>query len=354
MSIINIYDVYGFLKTAKFKQNLYPIESSGFPVGGIHYLLRHLISDLMERESVVCCFDGQGSEKSFGRVEGYKANRKKDAWVLVQADFLFDFLRQCGIPCYRGYGEADDHIFSFIEANKSLLNKGIKMRIHASDWDLVHNVDERGVSYYTCNSNTSNVCYSNYSEEVGLCDEPIMFNTVTAYKVFCGDRSDNVGTFTSENGIKGIDLYRSYKNALNATGTYISGAVSRSRELLEHFVSRINLTENDLIKLNKRMDTFFPRNLISKVGEYKYVYKEEVDLLKLFKYCLALRDFNCVKIIKNNYKFSVADDDEDISDYKAKLYDLGLEYKNGTYQSDRNIKFNQNERFGEIFDAKGV
>ena len=25
MSIINIYDVYGFLKTAKFKQNLYPI-----------------------------------------------------------------------------------------------------------------------------------------------------------------------------------------------------------------------------------------------------------------------------------------------------------------------------------------
>ena len=45
---------------------------------------------------------------------------------------------------------------------------------------------------------------------------------------------------------------------------------------------------------------------------------------------------------------------DDISDYKAKLYDLGLEYKNGTYQSDRNIKFNQNERFGEIFDAKGV
>ena len=80
---LQILDVFPYLHTAASV----PQKCKTFrnlEVGGLHFILRKIISELRSRNYIVCCFDSPSNHSN--KLEGYKSNRQRDPRVIVQAE----------------------------------------------------------------------------------------------------------------------------------------------------------------------------------------------------------------------------------------------------------------------------
>lgn len=340
---IHVLDVYGFLHTADSVRPLNTESVRGVPVGGIHYIMRKICAELLIGNSVVCCFDGKGTSDQNRLLAGYKANRKRNPNVAIQADLLYDILRECNVPCYRGFGEADDHIYSIVEQFKPTINKFDYILLHTSDYDICHNVDEGQVKLLSVNNNTNNVSYSTFSDV--LFDKstgfPIKFNTISAYKVFCGDSSDNIKALKNSPR-KGLDLYKGYLEIFG--NKFFPSHVTRNKDLLISYIKEISkgnpkLEEELLI----RVETIYPKDLRSRVGSYSLATKDTLNSQLLSNYCVCLKDFTSIRSLKKmNAIIGSSDMFPEIND---KIYRLGIDFKNGVYHCDNNIPMEKVNNF---------
>lgn len=352
MPDLQIYDVSGYVHTAAHVSTFSGRSSRMFPVGGIHFFLRALTTALRMGDNVACSFDSKSP--SVPKYDGYKGNRTIDPKVVAQCEFLYDFLRKCGIACYKGHGESDDLIYNIVEAHKHDENMGVyRIYVNGSDYDLCHNVDDECVEYRTCNSNTNNVNWINFPKAIGWGDEPILFNTLLAYKVFCGKKADNIKPFVTSDGRKGIDLYKLYKAYWNSATENKTCEVMRSRIMLEKFISIVIKDSRDVEELGKRMDCIYPKDLrrFFKDG-FKVTDREGADLQLLCDYAYALNDRTSMSTLKK-MGFSPRGDDS-ISDILSEVFDLGKDFSNGRWIASKGLNMARSSTFSERVSVKDI
>lgn len=353
MSVKHIYDVSPCIYTGHYSQfRKSPDFVYGLPVGGIYFLLRRITSELLVGNKIALAFDySHGAPTK--KLEGYKSNRSKDVNVVIQSDFLYDILRECNIPCYRGFGEADDHVFGLAQAGTvDFIPNYDKVIIHSSDYDLAHNVDERGVSLRAVNSNTNNVDYSNFSSVLGMFEKyngDIYFNTISAFKTCFYDRSDSINS-PKLASVKGKDVYEGFVKFLIDNNVH-SAQLTSNKELFVSFIKSFVNNENDLKTLITRADAIFPKDLSDRVGGYEFGDKTTVNMNLLAVYCYSLRDKVSLSSMGRN-GFRVYSEDSLIPKVEDKIKSYGKDFKTGIYAADNNLSVSSCFVFGDKVNVR--
>lgn len=348
----HVIDVYPLIYSGEYGKYTGGKTVRNLPVSGIYKVLRMITAELSVNNSVVCCFDYFTNHSN--KIEGYKSNRKKDPRVLIQADYLYDMLRDCGIPCYRGFGEADDHVFGICQSLVNDLSYGQSVIITSSDYDLCHNVDERGVVFKAANSNVNNVDAYNFSTILSDFakekEDLIMFNTISAYKACVKDKSDSIKPFTLSNGISGKDIYSAYVKFLK-DNEVSNASITTNKELFVSFLKGFNFSEEDFNFLVKRVETTYPKDLSNHFeGGYKTVNADGIDATRLMEYCKALGDStsisNCYKLA-NKHRLKININDERVDALTNSIFELGSSFKSGVYSADKSLPLNSLNVFTE-------
>lgn len=360
MSSIQIFDVYAYLHTIKHIPS-YSSSPRGygsttkynFPVKGINFILEKITAELSLGNRIVLAFDCKAPSRP--RIDGYKSNRSKAPDVIAQAEFLYKHLLSCNVSCYRDFGEADDYVYNICNQYVNEINPSFEdITINSADYDLCHNVSERGVVFKAINSNVLNVNAMNFETNLVATKsskEPVMFNTISAAKVFCGDKSDNIKGFTSVEGKPGIKYYREFKRMLRDTTANVSGTAYRGREILDYFINNTFSLQKDIDTLNKRADTIFPKDLTNRYPNgFKLSDSDSVNLFRLADLCKAT---GCYFGLSNLNKLkAVPTSDEELDSLREELISLGEEYKSGKYMADRDMPMCDVSSFSEVINIK--
>lgn len=242
--------VYTGALGAPYNERLY----YGYPVGGIHYFLKYLSLTLKNYDDAIIVFDSRDNfRKSLWKE--YKETRIPNKSVISQLKLLYEGLLECGFHCYRidGY-EGDDVINWAVSQN---IDKYNSLRIYGNDRDLIHNVQNK-VSFCPVRTGMNFVDISNFSTAIYK-DTTIMFNTLNAYKVFCGCPSDNVKPFISEDGTKGMHFYNIYLQLFKQGLVVNSYENTSSKVLLTNFINQYNgFSEVDKEELCIRVQVIYP------------------------------------------------------------------------------------------------
>lgn len=301
----------------------------GFPVGGIHFLTQQLCVHLMMRDEFVLCFDSPNFRtKEFPK---YKSGRARDMAVILQLEALFEWLQACGIKCEKAEGYEADDIISW--AATALKENYDEVIILGNDKDLCHSV-RNNVRFKSIRSDLNSIYYGNFEDSIER-GEKIMFNTISAYKVFCGCRSDAIPAFKTENGVGGRKLYSNFTKFCADNGVAGSYVKTSNPGLVEIYAKYSGLfTEADKKRLKKQIRLVYPAPMprgfcFSPTGLV------DVDLKK-FSHFLTL--FNAVDAFKNSMFVRQTLTDED----KQYVKELARQYSTGEAFADRNIEYSLN------------
>lgn len=353
----HIYDVYPYLHTAENVADFAKRDSKMFPVGGIHFIMRQLVASLSYESPIALCFDSESKHRN-PILDGYKTNRKRIPAIIAQATYLQEILEDCGIKCYKGYAEADDYVYSLCEEFRDKVNKYDTIIIHSADKDLFHNVLEPNVVFETVNSNCTNVNYLNFNDVVKIDGIPIMYNTISLFKVLCYDKSDSIKPFTFDCGVSGRKVYDKIIEIFKSSDKYIPGIVSRNSKILWNVVKNPRLcgfevTDNDISRLEKRVKQIYPKDMRNTIpGGMKFTHKQDVDMQKLCDYCYILKDYTSLRTLKRlGYKPSKEDDLVGISN---RLFELGTDMANGAYHARNNMPLSGGAVFSETFSVREI
>lgn len=332
---IELFDVSGYLHS--------PIGSSWgsktrsmFPVSGMDFLLRKITAELRLGSNVALAFDSFNKRHGHPK-DGYKANRTRKPEVVAQSEFLYRHLMKLGVACYRGVYEADDYIYSLCESlNTPELGYSV-ITINSSDYDLCHNIDESHVVFKTINTLANNVNSATFSSVLRTQweDEPVLFNTISAAKVFCGDKSDNIPRFIAKDGTKGIEYYRAFSNIVRTQLYDKPSAVKRHRKILESFINQVITNTEDLAVLKSRMDRIYPKDARVNGQPLKSSGFADIDMQGLCDLCKVI---GCSSGVYSLSKLGINPQSEDeLKSLSDDLYKFGLDYTNGVFQADMNI-----------------
>ena len=227
----------------------------GYPVGGIHYLMRYVSTALLYRDDLALCFDSPSFRL---QLQGnYKSGRVHNAPVISQIETLYENLSACGIKClkYDGY-EADDIIYWISSAYCKVYDE---IEIIGNDHDLCHSV-RNGVSFKACRSGMNNVNCGNFETAIIQCVK-IPFNTISAYKVFCGCPSDSIPAMSMLNGMSSAKVYAEYLKFLEENDVMHPYEYVTSKSLPTYFAEKSGLfTESEIKEVEKRVELVYPAN----------------------------------------------------------------------------------------------
>lgn len=224
------------------------------PIAGISAALGTIAFAYGEGADVVVAFDSRESIRK-GKFSGYKGERIPNRQVYVQLDFLWEQLPGLNVCCVKEDGyEADDIVNWTVRQYRDVYDQLVIM---SGDEDLTHNVQHK-VTYEPFVKSRPIVTDKNFSITVAR-GENLMFNTISAHKVFCGCKSDNVPAFKTEDGKNGKYLYNIFCKVLeqnNFAGDYDK---TTSKELIRYFVNNAEIfSESDRKQLNTRIDIIYP------------------------------------------------------------------------------------------------
>lgn len=297
-----------------------------FPVGGIKNLMKHVTYRLDAYSDIVLCFDSKSFRKDISK--SYKAGRQKSPQVYAQLDLLYDVLPKCGFVCLKEDGyEADDLIYNVVQANQA---NYFEIEILGTDYDLTHNVAFPNVSFQAITRLVNSINPNNFSTGIVM-GKTLYYNTISAYKVLCGDNSDMISSFTSSSGnITGAFLYNKYVELLKKNG--VLPHIARERKLLEQFLKGLNkfLTTEDYTELNRNMDLVYPVKLQGDFTEYTNMGKFDIKPLQLF-----LSTIDDKTSLKSINKYYLGEDKEVVKRMKI----LAKELLTGEYSVDKNRPF---------------
>lgn len=300
---LQIYDVSGFVHCAQNVSDYASRYSHNFPVGGIQYLMKFIVSDLMAYKDVVLCFDrGRSFRKDIDK--RYKAGRigNKDVWA--QLDLLYDLLPQCGLVCHgRDSFEADDLIYNVVEANDGPYDYQ-EIEILGTDYDLTHNITDGHIRFHSMSSQVNCVTWYDFSTAM-FKDKVILPNTIAAYKIFCGDNSDRIPAFTSKaSGITGSQFYGKYKELIKKQSGKLSIKQIRSEQLLRVYLKQLGevLNNQDMEELDRRIRLVYPVKLDDKNNEFKeYSNSKNINMTALTDFLRVVNDRTSLKTLKKYY-----------------------------------------------------
>jgi hypothetical protein len=300
---LKIYDAswlvnYGG-KSARHKNYAF----SGYPLGGVRYLVAHVVDALATCGDAIVCFDRKTNRSAM--LPGYKAGRPHEAYIASQCEYAYSALMRCGVSCTRHDGyEADDLIASVISRYAGDYSEVV---IVSNDRDLAHNVFSH-ISLHATSADGIDIHPDNfmYTAQPG---ETVLYNTISAWKVFCGDHSDHIPVFKTSSGVSGRALYMQYASFVNnlAVDDGKRPYVASTKELLNYFIQTLDLSANDMSVLSSRVSVIFPRYFdgVEKPSSMGDVSPRDLERLLSVLDCppqLKLWGLNKVKINGEDYE----------------------------------------------------
>lgn len=253
MKILTILDASAIVHTGEASHYGSRNGVSGYLCSGLLYLNRQLAIGIKQGD-VVIAFDSPSFRNDL--MGGYKSGRVMNASVISQLNFAYSMLNDAGLNCakYDGY-EADD----IVDWAAKLLPNYDFINIVGNDYDLCHSVEEN-INFQACNSLVNDVHSYDFckalNKYVGL-----KFNTLSAYKVFNGCKSDSIPAYKSKSGVSAAELYRDFNNFVEQEngGAYNNVRLMQRPELLKLFIaSSPKIQEDEYDELDKRIKLVYP------------------------------------------------------------------------------------------------
>lgn len=319
-----IYDVSPFVYIGNYVPGVYQSKLYGFPVKGVYYLLKYLSYDLAMNKDVILCFDSRSFRKDL--MKKYKEHRIPNPEVFAQLDFLYDYLSKCGFVCLKENGyEADDLIFNAVEANKHKYNEII---VYGVDYDLAHNVSSN-VQFKSISSQVLSINANNFSQAL-VRGQHIEFNTITAYKVFMGDKSDKVSPFSTKE-YSSLQLYNLFVQSIKQAMPTITPDQIKTKETMLAFLGVLKpiLTEQEYQQLKVRLDIFYPAKIDKDIFS-ETTHRYNIDNQSYVKLLSTLRDTKSLTALGEQHS-SFSDK------IKEDLLSRGRALTTGEYAVDKNI-----------------
>ncbi len=323
MNELHVYDMSSMVYTGAtgMQTSFY-----GVPTGGIQYFLKYLAVALRDRDCVIPCFDSPSFRIDL--MPGYKSGRMKSPEIYHQIEVLYDGLRACGIQCekYAGY-EADDLIEWAVSENVDRFIRGVT--IYSSDHDICHSI-RNGVMLRTLRSGMNDILPSNFETAIER-GKRIPYNTISAYKVFTGCKSDAIPPFTSENGVKGAQLYQVWCDSMQKIGNLSSRRVGANPESIRIFVKAVGaLTEKDSQELERRIRLVFPADKPDDVSIVPTSWSD-IDLDKLVYLCSKYNARDALRCL-GKYPCTLSEEDKDALRRESRAL------LTGEYATDKNLQ----------------
>ena len=325
MNNLNVIDVSAVVYTGASAQRFCERTSFGYPVGGIHYLMRQLCVSFGSYDAAVLCFDSPTRKQEL--LSGYKAGRIKRPKVYSQIEFLYEGMMSCGIACEKHDGfEADDVVDWAV---KQGLGKYTEVVIVGNDYDLLHSV-QPGVRFKSIRRGVSCVYPANF-EEFADPGSYTRFNTISAKKVLCGCKSDGIPALALECGMKGEKIYKAFLEYLVEKKINCSYANTTNWKLLAVFARDSGLfTPVDYNCMLQRVKLVYPEDCPEGLV-IEPVWYRSVDQEKLAKFLTLVNDAESLRCLAlRRVQLGEAD--------KQLMFDKSNRLKTGEYAADNNLE----------------
>lgn len=323
MSILHVLDVSALVHTGT---SVCDDSYYGCPVGGLRYLNRYICQAFVRENDIVLAFDSPSFRNEL--LGEYKSGRNKNVSVISQIEIAYEMLSSCGVKCEKHDGyEADDIIEWAVQAGEA--NEDYyQIMIHGNDYDLCHSI-RPNVKFCGCSSNVASVTAGNFSTAVAK-GEFVKYNTISAYKVFCGCSSDKIPELRLESGKHGKELYKQFVEFTDANGIYNYEFTSTYKTIL-YFASQVDLfTENDMNELYRRIKLVFPAEKPEDVliNPTKFYTVNQKKLIQYFALCGDVASLRCMSAGKVTLSESE----------KEYLKERGRMLSSGIYAADNNLE----------------
>ncbi len=327
MNALNIIDVSACVYTGCCSKHFVDKLSFGYPVGGIHYLMRQICNTFGLGDSLVLCFDSP-SQRSL-EFQGYKSGRQRKPEVFSQLKFVYDELLKCGFPCvkYRGY-EADDIVAWTVQQQ---LNNFAELVIIGNDHDLLHSIQNK-VRFKSIAQNTACIHIGNFEQ---MADSSYtFFNTISAKKCLCGCPSDTIPEFRTTSGVGGIDLYNRFLKFLEENDIQRVYEVTTNPKLLLIFAKKSGVFNNeDFIALQKRIHLVYPADCPDSV-EIIPIDLKAIDLGRFLTFLSLVNDQDSLECFGSK-RVTLSDEQKKI------IYEAAHALKSGEFAADNNLPVHQ-------------
>ena len=253
MADLQIIDVPACVYTGCNTQNYRERQYYNYPIGGIHFLMRYLSTAIGEGDDFVLCFDSPNFRREL--YPQYKSGRSHNPVVISQIETLYSGLSSCGIKCEKyDHFEADDIIDWAVSQNLPNYSDVI---IIGNDYDLCHSVQSK-VRFKTIRKDMNCIYRGNFENSIER-GEHILFNTISAYKVFCGCTSDKIPSITLSNGFSGKRIYYAYVDFLKSLNVPLTYSLTSGFKPLLLFSKQSGLfNDAELEDLLRNITLVFP------------------------------------------------------------------------------------------------
>lgn len=323
MNRLNVIDVSSLVYVGTTSEKFRDRSNYGFPVGGIHYLLRQLSISLKERDYAVLCFDSPSFRTEL--FPDYKSGRVANPAVYSQLEFLYEGLMGCGIQCEKyDQFEADDIVNWAVMQNKDTYYETV---IVGNDHDLCHNVQPK-VRFKSIDRSSSFVYEGNFEECVD--STFTKYNTISAKKALCGCKSDKIPPMVLEDGTKGTEIYQAYCKFLTDKGCFGYNNTSHWKLVWWFANNMTTMSEKDLKNFEIRLNLTFP-SVCPEGVEIVPVGYSNVQMEKFAKFLSMVNDYDSLKCLGLK-KVALSEDDKQLLRSKAKSL------ASGEFAADKNLE----------------
>ena len=313
-------------------------EFWGYSVGGIHYFLDRMAVAFANRDSVILCFDSPSFRNEL--YEKYKCGREKQPIVYSQIETLYDGLQSCGIRCekFAGY-EADDIVEWAVAQNVEKYVRGVT--IYSNDNDLCHSI-RNGVVLRTTNKSMNDITAANF--EYGIYyGKTIPYNTISAYKVFCGCQSDSIPALRITSGHSGYELFTIWCRVLGKKYNLAERSVGANPDAVRIFAKSSGLfTEAEVEEIERRIKLIYPAECPENVSIQATSW-QEVNKDKLAKF-LSQYGAKSALYCLNLKGTGLTESDKEMLRNKTRALCTGA------YAADRNMEFNTKSVKSKVID----
>lgn len=336
MDRLHVFDVSAMVFCGGSHQD----DFYNYPVGGIKYLADRIAVALGDNEDIVLCFDSP-SFRSSGDSH-YKHGRIPRPAIYSQIETIYDGLSQCGFYCekYNGY-EADDIIEWAVAEHYKEYYYGTT--IYGNDMDLCHSI-RNGVQFVTTTTAMNDINITNFKTAIYKGKE-IPFNTISAYKVFCGCHSDTIPALVTERKLNTYKLFQLWCNTMNKYGPLSAREIGANPKMVIAFAEGSGLfTQTEIDDIKQRVALIFPAekpdSIKINVTTPKQVDKTQLQyFLSLYNCSNALR---CLKMNRINLT----------ENQKNDLRNRARSLKSGAYAADKNLEADSKKVQSKMIDLE--
>lgn len=328
MGSLCIIDVSAVVYTGVFSPRYSQLASYGYPTGGINFFISQLMIPFYENNDMLLCFDSPNFRTALQK--DYKGGRNHNAAAISQIETLYEYLSECGFPCYKFAGYEADDIVDW--AVSKYWRDYESVIIVGNDIDLCYSL-RPNVVFRACRSDMNCIRRSNFEYAV-VRGEEIPYNMINAYKCFCGCKSDNIPAFRKEDGEGGKALFTRCADDYMRLGLCNDYDRSSSASILRTW-ARTNggFSPEDLEKFDVRIQLIYPAEPPEDL-QLSVANRFAIDIEKLSTF---LTMFGVRDAMSAGGGGSVLHWVQLTDDQKKQMYQLSDQFKSGSFNADKNI-----------------